>query len=299
MSDELYERLGVSRNASADEIKKAYRRKALELHPDRNPGDAAAEEAFKAASEAYQILSDSQKRAIYDRYGMDGLRAGGGGFQDAADIFSHFQDIFSDFFGGNIGGFGVDPRVARNAPRRGSDLRLMLRITLAEAADGVQREFDVRVADARGAEEPRKVRVSVPAGIDTGQTLRVSGQGQPGLNGGPPGNLYVTIDIEAHERFEREGADLLTHLDVSFAQAALGAKLEATLLSGDTKRVEVPAGTQPGDAIVIEGAGMPKLERRGRGRLICVVRLKVPKRLNSKAKKLVKELAAALDEPTD
>lgn len=290
---DLYALLGVSREADADAIKKAYRRKALELHPDRNPGDQAAEEGFKAASEAYQVLSDPQKRALYDRHGMAGVRAGTGGFQEAQDVFSHFQDIFADFFGFS-GGAGFDPRAYRTAPRRGADLRLMMRVSLDEAYEGLKREFDLEVEGADGRRETRKVRVAVPAGIDSGQTLRVSGQGQPGMNGGPAGHLYVTVEVEGHELYQREGADLLYELELSFPQAVLGDEIEVPLLGGGMKKLKVPAGTQAGETLVVQEAGMPRLNGRGRGRLICIAHVTVPKRLSGKAKKLVKQLAEEL-----
>ena len=281
---DYYETLGVARNASAADIKKAYRKLALELHPDRNPDDPGAEERFKQASEAYEVLSDAKKREVYDHYGHEGLSGTGyQGVGDMRDVFSHFQDIFGDLFGGGLGGgfgFGGAPR--RGGRSGGADLRVAIRLTLEEAAFGVEREIPLdhpspcprcdgtggtrtvcvacggqgQVAVARGpimlstpcarcqgtgtiisdactecggsgqVNSSREIKLTVPAGIDTGQTLRLAGQGQAGTLGGPPGNLYITVEVEEHARFEREGDDLIYPLHVSFPQAALGDRVK-------------------------------------------------------------------------
>ncbi len=352
---DYYEVLGVDRSVEDRDLKKAYRKLALQLHPDRNPDDPESEEKFKQVSEAYQVLSDPEKRALYDRFGHAGLEgAGYRGFADVGDIFSHFHDIFGDFFGGSdIFGSGFGGRARRNGPRQGENLRTLAVITLVEAATGVKKEIELshpgpcgecqgtgaeggqrttcprcqgqgQVAHSRGmfllqttcpecagmgsvatkacghcqgsGEVPveRKVRVTFPEGIDDGQTLRVSNQGLPGLRGGPPGHLYVTVRVEPNPRFQREGVDLIHELRITFPQAALGDELSVENLYGEKRKLKVPAGTQPGEALVIEGEGMPYLNRGGRGDLIVVVRVVVPKKLSSRAKKLLKELSETL-----
>ncbi|MFW6197603.1 MAG: molecular chaperone DnaJ [Myxococcota bacterium] len=346
---DYYEVLGLERSASATEVKKAYRRLALELHPDRNPEDAHAEERFKEASEAYQVLSDPEKREIYDRFGHAGLEGQGQGFSDPHDIFSHFQDIFGEVFGGGFGGF----RSRRQGPTRGADIRAMVRLSLEEAAFGVKKEIDLehptpcescegtgaeggrrvtcqscggrgQVAHARGVfvlsttcpdchgegqvasnrcddchgrgevMAERRVKVNIPEGIDAGQTLRLAGQGQPGKLGGPSGHLYVTVDVEPHPKFQRDGQDLVYELHVGFSQAAMGAKVPVPTLDGKERELKVPAGTQPGDTLVIDRAGIPRLDGRGRGDLICTVQVDVPTKLSRKAKKLIQELQEEL-----
>ncbi len=355
MSDkrDYYEVLGVSRDASDDDIRRAYRKLALQYHPDRNPGDAAAESKFKEATEAYSVLSDKDKRASYDRFGHAGPGAGfdfsGAGM---GDIFSQFQDLFSDFFGG--GGFGGGGGGRRRA-ERGKDVRVEATITLKEAMTGTKEEIAIRgaapcedcsgsgatagtsaqtclqcggsgqVATQRGfvmfsttcprcsgqgrvisdpckscsgrgmVEKRRKVLVSFPAGIDSGQRLRVPGQGMPGPNGAPAGDLYVDVELEDHERFRREGHDLITQQDLRFAEAALGAERKLELPDGTEIDYTVPAGTQPGTVVSLKGKGMPVVNQRdARGNLHIVVGVQVPKKLNKKARKLLEELDAEL-----
>jgi molecular chaperone DnaJ len=351
---DYYEVLGVEKDADASTLKKAYRKLALQFHPDRNPDDPTAEDKFKEASEAYGVLNDTEKRAVYDRFGHAGLegRGGGAGFQDMGDIFSSFQDIFGDLFGGG-GGFGGGRRQNPNGPTRGSDLSMQIGLTLEEAAFGVQRDLDLKhptpcgacegrggevstctacsgrgqVGQKRGAfvfsttcptcrgtgqkvvkacekckgrgseELERKVRISVPAGVDSGQTLRLTNQGQAGTRGGPAGHLHVTVVVEQHERFQRDGYDLVHELHISFPEAALGTDVEVPALkTGEPPvKVKIPKGTQPGDARVVRGAGIPRLDGRGRGDLINVIQVDVPKELSSKAKKLIEELGKALE----
>jgi molecular chaperone DnaJ len=348
---DYYEVLGLERAASEQDIKRAYRKLALELHPDRNPGDAQAEEKFKEASEAFQVLSDAEKRAAYDRFGHAGVSGQAQGFQDVSDIFSQFSDIFSDFFGGSpFRGAGG----RRSGPQRGADLRTVVELSLRDAAFGVKREVSLshpgpcqtcdgsgeasgkrsvctrcngagQVTHARGllvvqttcpgcrgvgsvvtdpcknchgtgrVELDRTVKVTFPAGIDDGQTLRVPGQGLSGTQGGPAGHLYVDVQLQPDPRFQREGFDLLHPLHVSFPQAALGAELEVPSLEDEPVKVKVPAGVQPGDPVIVRGRGIPRLNQGGRGDLICVVQLGVPKKLSRKAKKLLDELQEELD----
>lgn len=351
---DYYEVLEIERTATPDLIKKAYRAAALKFHPDRNPGNAAAEESFKEASEAYQVLSDDQKRSVYDRYGHAGLENSGVGSGSAADIFSQFRDIFGgDLFGDLFGGGGRQAR--RDGPQRGADLQVGVTLPLKDAALGVKTDVELeypdaceacggsgaasgtrreacamcggrgQVAHARGpfvmqttcpqcrgegsvVKEPckkcggrgevgakRTVKVTIPPGIDDGQTLRVSDQGQPGRRRGPPGHLYVTVQVTPHAHFQRDGADLVYELHVTFPQAALGAELRIPTLEGGEAKVKVPAGTQSGDTVVLSGAGIQRLQARGKGDLVVVVHVDVPKKLSSKSKKLLAELADELN----
>jgi molecular chaperone DnaJ len=354
---DYYEVLEIERSATGDDVKRAYKKLALKYHPDRNPGNAEAEEQFKTCSEAYAVLSDAEKRRRYDQFGHAGLDGAGAGFGDAGDVFSHFNDIFSDFFGG--GGFGSGgggrQRQRRDGPQSGADIRTVLRLSLSEAVFGSKKEVELthpspcelcqgsgakdgqlapcttcggkgQVSHSRGpfllsstcpscqgrgmmpkeacpscrgsGEEQihRKVKVTVPAGIDHGQTLRVPGQGQAGRRGGHPGHLYVTVDIGEDERFERQGNDLLHELRVPFPVAALGGEISIPTLDGDEAKASIPAGTQPGQTVVVEGFGVPRLDGRGRGNLVAIVQIDVPKKLSSKAKGLLKDLRRALEE---
>jgi molecular chaperone DnaJ len=352
---DYYEALGVPREASPDDLRKAYRREALKHHPDRNPGDSAAEAKFKEANEAYQVLSDEEKRRIYDQFGHAGLDGSAGMGDGISDVFAHMQDLFAEMFSGG-GGFGGSAR-----QRRGGDLRVQTRLTLREAAFGCKREVSVRapttcgdcggtgakagtklegcpqcrgtgqVSNARGfvmftstcprcrgggrvikqpcpscsghgaVERARKVNVTFPPGIDSGQRLRVPGQGMPGPQGASPGDLYVEIDVEDDARFERDGADLVTRVHVAFTDAALGAEIRVPALEADDEAasavVAVPPGTQPGAVFTMKGHGVPRLDGRGRGSLVVVVQVDVPTVLTDRARELLGQLAAELREP--
>lgn len=350
---DFYELLGVERTASEAELKKAYRKRAMEFHPDRNPDNPEAEEKFKLCAEAYEVLSNAQKRAIYDQYGHAGLESRGGGphFHDTADIFGQFQDIFGDLFGFGGGGRRPNP----NAPQRGADVQAELQLTLQEAAYGVQKEMPLdhpqpcgscegtgaeggkfetcttcngrgQVARSRGAfvmsstcpacrgqgvkittpckecrgsgetASSRKVRIQVPAGIDEGQTLRLPNQGQAGRRNGPPGHLYVRVHIAPDPRFEREGANLFHRLHISYPEAVLGSKVEVPTLDDKPREepltLKIPPGTQPGDQFTLRGAGIPRLDGRGKGDLVVEVQIDVPRELSNRAKELVEALAA-------
>jgi len=358
---DYYEVLEVSREVTATELKKAYRKKALEHHPDRNPDNPAAEDKFKVCAEAYSVLSDPQKRDIYDRFGHAGLSgAGGPGFGDIGDVFSQFQDIFGDLFGGGGFGFGGFGRRRRdpNGPARGADVRTEVSLSLREAAFGTSREIDLshpspcqacsgtgakdgelascatcggrgQVARAQGAfvmtttcpacrghgvhakaacdecegdghvDIERVVKLTIPGGVDSGQSLRLGGRGQDGVRGGPAGDLYVTVHVESDEDFEREGFDLVHHLSVTYPQAALGAKIEPPALEEDeeaTQALKIPSATQPGATVIVRGGGVPRLHGRGRGDLICLIDVEVPKRLSREQKRLLKELDRTFDE---
>jgi molecular chaperone DnaJ len=325
---DYYEVLGVAQDVDSAELKRAYRKLAVQYHPDRNQGDKDAEGRFKEAAEAYQVLSDPEKRALYDRYGHAGPeRSGFGGFRDAGDVFSAFSDIFGDLFGGARG------------PAAGADIETAVELSLQEAATGVTRE--VRYRRQTGCEECRgsgaapgtqpetcpqcrgrgqvvhsqgflmitttcsrcrgegkvirkvcpscegsgmvlvedRLSVSIPAGVEDGATLRIGGRGQISPRGGRPGNLYVGIHVTPDPRFERDGADLHTEVNVSFAQAALGSSVKVPTLTGEVD-VEVERGTQPGDVFTLRGRGLPRLRERGQGDLHVHFSLVVPKNLS-------------------
>jgi len=346
---DYYEVLGVARNASGEEIRKAFKQAALKHHPDRNQGDPSAEGKFKEAAEASAVLCDEEKRALYDQYGHAGL-AGGAGVDfsqsGVGDILSQFQEMFSDFFGG----MGSPGGGRRRDSGRGQDVRVHASLSLADAMVGGKHEVTIRgnapcdtcngsgarpgtkpetcsqcrgsgqvtaqrgfimfssaCARCRGTgsfvatpcdkcrgsgqeERQRKVLVSFPAGIDTGHRLRVPGQGMPGRANTQPGDLYVDVEIEPDERFERHGDDLGTRVQVSFAAAALGTSVQLQLPDGSGVICEVPAGTQPGSVVTVRGRGIPHVDRRGTGDLHAVVGVSVPTRLSKRAKKLLEEL---------
>jgi molecular chaperone DnaJ len=340
---DYYQVLGVGRNASDGEIKKSYRHLALKYHPDRNPGDKQAEERFKEAAEAYEVLRDTKKREIYDQYGHEGLQGTGfHGFRGFEDIFSSFSDIFEDFFGG---GFGPRKRV-----QRGADLRYDLKISFLEAAFGRDTEIEIprfeicahcngsgvepgyekeicqtcggrgqvtksqgffhistTCPDCHGAgqiiahpctackgvgrvEETRRIKVKIPPGVNTGMHLKLRGEGESGLSGAPPGDLYVEIFVEPHEFFERDENDIICHIPISFVQAALGTALEAPTLDG-SEEVFIAQGTQPGDILRLHGKGIPKLRGRGRGDQIIIIDVRTPINLSRKQKELLRDLA--------
>jgi molecular chaperone DnaJ len=348
-----YDVLGVPRDAGEREIKKAFRTLARELHPDVNTDDPDAEEKFKQAAEAYEILSDPERRATYDRYGHEGLRSGG--YQPNFDQFGSIGEIFEAFFGGGGGGFfGGGAR----GPAAGADVAAELEIDLAQAATGGSFEvsFDAvarcehcrgngaepgtpieqcercggagrlqavtrtpfgQVArtvacdrcggDGRVARTPCRecrgrgrvvtksnVTVEVPPGIASGQRLRVQGRGHAGDPGGPHGDLYVLVEVLEHERFVRDGDDLLTALDVPAPLAALGGTLEVPTLDGAPEQVAVAAGTQPGEVIVLRDRGMPRLRRGGRGDLRVVVNVQIPRRLSAAQRDLLEQFADSI-----
>jgi molecular chaperone DnaJ len=342
---DYYEVLGVERNATDADLKKAYRKLALKFHPDKNPGDREAEEKFKEAAEAYEVLRDGQKRQIYDQYGHQGLEGTGfSGFGGFEDIFSSFGDIFEDFFG-----FGGGRR-SRSRANRGSDLRYDMQLTFMEAAFGAEKEIDVEKAEAcsecegTGAEPGtgvdtcpqcggsgqmgrsqgfftvrttcgrcrgqgqvisnpcntckgrgkvltrKKVSVRIPAGVDNGSRLRLTGEGEAGNYGGPSGDLYVFIHVEEHEFFQRDETSVLCQIPISFVQAALGDSVKIPTLNGETD-LEIPKGTQPGDVFRLRGEGIPSLRNGHRGDQIVQVRVKTPTNLNKKQVALLKEFA--------
>ena len=345
-SHDLYEVLGVARDATADQIKSAYRKLALNHHPDRNPGNSEAEQRFREAAEAYSILSDPEKRSRYDRYGHEGTR-GSGGFDPNA--FVDFADILGDFFGMGSGGGRRGRRTA------GEDLRADLTLTFEEAAFGVEKSLPMRrfercdachgtggkggsgtvscgvcrgrgrvqfrqgffamerpCPECQGAGEKlkdpchdcqgegrtlreRALTIAIPAGVDTGARLRLTGEGNHGRAGGPAGDLYVVLSVEAHEQFRREGYDVVLTWAVPYPVAVLGGSCTVPTLHGD-EELEIPAGMAAGRAFNLRGKGIPRVDGRGRGDQHVVVTIRVPKKLSSEQKKAVQKLADLLKE---
>jgi molecular chaperone DnaJ len=356
---DYYDVLGVPRQAGADEIKKAYRQAALRDHPDRNPGDKAAEERFKEAAEAYSVLGDPEKRTAYDRYGHEGLR--GEGFQGFdPSTFGDFEDILGSFFGINFGLgdlFGGGRRGRTQA--RGRDLALELEVSLEEAAAGAEKEIALDRAescpschgsglkpgtrktscpacggrgktrhqrgffvmtetcprcrgegeiiaspceDCRGSGVKRAkkdLRVRIPAGIDEGTRLRLTGEGEAGERGAPAGDLYVGIRIRPHDFFVRQDGHLSCDVGLSFAQAALGLSLEIPLLAGGSERLKIPPGTQSGSVFRIKGQGIRELNSRRPGDLFVRVQVQTPSDLSREERSLLKQLAALRREPLE
>ena len=348
---DYYEVLGVGRTANADELKSAFRKLAREYHPDVNKSPDA-EEKFKEINQAYAVLSDSEKRQVYDRYGADALNNMGGA-PDYSTI--DFSDIFGDLFGFGFGG-GNNKR-SRNAPRRGADLSMALNLTFEESIFGADKEVEYtrdeacatchgtgaepgtnpsRCSTCNGTGEIRNVRqtflgsmvqvttcpacagsgqvivnpckvcrgrgverravkktVTVPGGVDNGTQVRLPGEGQPGANGGPNGNLYLELHVKEHKFFKRRNDNVVLDLNVNIAQATLGAEVEIPTVEGVTK-LSIPSGTQPGKIFVIKGKGVPHLRGSGRGDQLVVVNVEIPTRLTPDQRKLMEELAHSM-----
>ncbi|WP_034429572.1 molecular chaperone DnaJ [Caldisalinibacter kiritimatiensis] len=350
---DYYEVLGVDRNASEQEIKRAYRKLAKKYHPDMNPDDKEAEKKFKEINEAYEVLSDPQKKARYDQFGHQGVNGQGfGGFGQGAGGFGGFDDIFDDIFDMFGGGFSKGRR--KSGPRKGADLKYRVNIKFEEAAFGTEKEIKINrtencsVCNGTGAkpgtnkttcpkcngtgevryaqntpfgqfvnvrtcdncngtgeiiEEPcskcggtgkerkeRKINIKIPAGVDTGSVIPLRGEGEPGERGGPRGDLYIYINVQPHEIFEREGDDVICEVPISFVQAALGDSIEVPTLDGKV-RYNIPEGTQTGTIFRLKNKGIHHLRGNGRGDQYVKVVVQVPKRLNEKQKELLKEFA--------
>ena len=315
---DYYTLLGVSKTATADEIKKAYRQLALKYHPDRNKGNKEAEEHFKEINEAYAVLSDQEKRHQYDMFGAEGFRQRYSqedifqGF-DIGDVLKDFgvgtSDIFSVLFGGGgrgrgrvrystyggpfgqqapgAGGADFSDYFARGgaAPSQGRDTITDLTITLEEAAKGAEKLISLQ-RDGK----VEKIAVKIPLGIDTGKKLRVAGKGESGPGGTRAGDLYVTVNVQKHPLFTREGADIYIDQEINFSQASLGTTIEVPTLNG-IKKVKIPAGTSGNTKLRLKGEGMPHLKGRGKGDAYVRIVIKVPKKLNSKQRELVEGLA--------
>ncbi len=359
-SRDYYEILQVNRSAAPDEIKRAYRKLAVQYHPDKNPGDKAAEDRFKEAAEAYEVLSNPEKRARYDQFGHAGVGgpggAGPGGGFSMDDVFEHFGSIFEDVLGFR-GGRGEG---GARRPRKGSDLRYDLSITLRESVLGTEKpiEFSRKVGctsckgtgsspgtqpstcptcrgqgrvgvqqgffsyattcpdcqgsgkrilhpcgDCRGegvAAKPTSITVKVPPGIDTGMRLRLTGEGEGGALGGPPGDLYVFIEVQSDSRYRREEFDLIYPLKIGVAQAILGTEVLVDTFDPEPRKLEIPPGVQPGQRLVIPGAGMPKLGKYGKGRgdFVVEIHVEIPSKLSKEAEEHLRNFAAAHQEAT-
>ena len=361
---DYYEVLGVSKGASEDEIKKAYKKLARKYHPDMNPGDKEAEEKFKEVNEANEVLSDPDKKARYDQFGFAGVDpsygagAGGPGWGDGAAgfDFGDLGDIFGSFFGG---GFGGAQRRNPNAPQRGESIRAAVTVTFTEAAFGCEKEITVERSeqcptckgngcaagttpevcptchgsgsvqtrrqtpmgvfastspcskcggtgriihqpcpDCHGQGRIRKrrsIKVNIPAGIDDGQTISLRGQGHAGKNGGPSGDLLITVMVQPHEIFRREGTSVFCEAPITYAQAVLGGTLEIPTIDGKVK-YDIPEGTQTGSVFRLRGKGIPALNGRGRGDQYVTVNIETPKNLNKEQKEALKKFSDLLGE---
>jgi len=353
MSKDYYELLGVFRSASADEMKKAYRKLAVKYHPDKNPGNKEAEEKFKEISHAYEALSDPAKRSQYDQFGESAFQygAGGGGFHDPSDIF---REVFSGAFGSifeGIFGFGGDS--SSHGPRRGRDLEYRIKIDFFEAVNGATKQIKVRKYDTcancggigakpgtgkvtcgvcggsgqvrqsagffsiartcsacgglgETIKEPcsecggtgrkevtKKITATIPKGVDSGVRLRLSGEGESGLNGAGGGDLYISILVKEHKFFSRRGYDVACEIPVSFAQLTLGDEINVPGLYGDVA-LEIPAGTQSGYIFRLKGKGIQRLDAKVKGDQHIKVQVEIPKNLNAHQKKLLKEFEESL-----
>lgn len=350
---DYYEVLGASKGASADELKKAYRKKAKELHPDRNSDNPNAESQFKEVNEAYDVLKDADKKAAYDRFGHAAFENGmggaggqpGGGFGGGADFSSAFSDVFDDLFGDMMGGRGGGGRARAS---RGSDLRYNLRISLEEAFAGMQKTIKVPTSvtcdgcegsGAEGGAEPttcptcsgrgkvraqqgfftvertcptcqglgqniknpclkcggagrtetdRSLSVNIPAGVETGTRIRLGGEGEAGLRGGPSGDLYIFIDVSEHRLFQRDGNQLFCRVPVSMTTAALGGDLEVPTIDGGRSRVKIPAGSQSGRQMRLRSKGMPALRGAGVGDMFIELAVETPVNLTARQKELLR-----------
>jgi molecular chaperone DnaJ len=349
---DYYDVLGVPRTAGEAELKSAYRKLAMQYHPDRNPGDKAAEDRFKEAAQAYGVLADPEKRSLYDRFGHAGVSASGGGAGFDPSVFSEFGD-FADILGSMFGFGDLFGGRRRGGPQRGADLRYDLEISFEEAAHGaeptiqiprqetcetcsgsgaaagttpavcsmcrgqgqIRRQqgfFAIAVTcpqcrgvgrtitkpclSCRGAgrvARERKIKVKIPAGIDSGQQLRLQGEGESGAAGGPPGHLYVVVHVKEHEFFRREGTNLFCEIPVNFTTLALGGEIVVPTLDG-SERVKVPEGSPTGTTLRVRGKGLPDVNGRARGDLFATVQVITPKKLTRDQRQLLEQLAAAL-----
>lgn len=348
---DYYQLLGIARDASIDEVKKAFRKLAFQYHPDHNHHEEAAAQ-FIEINEAYQVLSEPQKRASYDRFGHSSAETFGRGFDDANDFTGSFGDIFEAFFSGTT-------RTRKSTPQKGADLNYQLSLTFEEAILGCEKELEIKRTEncslchgtgsepgnqaikctycngsgelqqihkslfgnfinktvcerchgegsiithpcskCKGAGRERKnhkIVVNIPAGVDEGSRIRLIGEGEAGIKGGPSGTLYITLSVQKHSFFERQGSDILYELPINFAQAALGDEIEIPTIEGKTT-LKIPQGTQSGKVFQLKGKGIPNVNRSSRGDQLVTVMVITPKKLNEKQRKLFHELAQDLDE---
>lgn len=304
MADDFYQVLGVKRDASADEIRKAYRKLSRENHPDVKKDDKAAADKFRKVQEAYAVLGDAEKRAQYDRFGQAYSQAGGrtppwagggggAGPIDIGDLFGEGIDI-GDLFGGFTGraGFGGGRRAASPRPSKGQDLRAELTVPFLVAAEGGQHELTI---DRAG--KPERITVKIPAGLPEGSTIRLAGEGHPGAAGGPAGDLLLTIHVAPHPYFRREGNDLHVEVPVTPAEAVLGAKVEAPTLSEGRVVVTIPPGTSSGRKLRLRGKGVPDRKTGTRGDLYVIARIVVPESPTNEQRELYERLKALDRDP--
>lgn len=361
MAKDYYGTLGIAKDASPEEIKKAYRKKALEFHPDRNPGNPKAEAQFKLVSEAYEVLSDENRRRTYDQYGEEGLRSGGmggpggfsGGFSSMEEALRTFmgafgggrgggESIFDSFFGGGADGGGVEEE------RKGASKKATVKVTFEEAARGTEKELAItnyitcetchglgaksrtgiktcsscqgkgQIYQSRGffsmssvcpqcggagqtitdpckncggagrVKDKQRIKIRIPAGVDSGMRLKMSGYGDAGQGGAPPGDLYVYIEVEPHEAFTREGDDVYLELPITFPEAALGCKKEVPTPLGETCRIPIPEGTQNGKLLRVNAKGFPNVHGQGHGDLLIRILVETPVKLTEKQKEALR-----------
>lgn len=354
---DYYEVLGLEKGADEQAIKKAYRKLAMQYHPDKNPGNKEAEEKFKEINEAYEVLSDANKRSRYDQFGHAGVGGNGDGGFEGFSGYGGFDDIFGDIFDMFGGGFSSGRR--RNGPQKGADLKYELSITFEEAAFGVEKDISVSRHESCGTcggtgakagtskktcskcngsgevryaqrtplgqfvnvktcdvchgegsiiETPckdcggtgkvmkdKKIHIKIPAGVDTGSVIPLRGQGEPGIKGGPTGDLYIVLRVKPHEIFQRDGNDVICEMPITFVQAALGDELVVPTLDGKIK-YKIPEGTQSGTIFRMKGKGIPSLRGYGRGDHYVKVVVEIPKKLNDKQKELLKRFADEMGE---
>lgn len=364
---DFYNVLGISKGASADEIKKAYRKNALKYHPDKNPGDAAAEKKFKEISEAYEVLSDDKKRQIYDQYGPDALKAGmgggpgGPGGMGGMGGFSSMEEALRTFMGAFGGGGGGDSifesifgqeQEQHSSVQQGASKKMSMTISFEEAIQGAEKEVVLtnfvscsrcdgsgaasasaikRCARCQGSgmvhqsrgffsmsspcsschgqgktisdpckechgegrlKKKQNVTIKIPAGVDNGMRIRMGGYGDAGLSGGPPGDLYVYINVDPHPVFQRDGDDVIIELPITFTEAALGTKKEIPSPIGNSLRIDIPEGTQPDKVLRVKGKGAPNVHGQGVGDLLVRVTIETPVRLSEKQKELLEKFAS-------
>lgn len=301
---DFYSILGVTRTASQDELKKAYRKLAMQWHPDKNPGDKKAEEKFKEISEAYDVLSDSKKREAYDQFGHSGAQGfggaggpfggGAGGFGGQGPGGDPFQDIFGDMFQDIFGGARGGPRPHRR-PSKGADLRYTLNVSFEDSALGCEKVISF-MRQKGGKEESAKLSVNVPAGVKEGQRLKLTGEGDTAQGGGAPGDLYVIINIQEHPLFKRNESDVTLDLPIVYTDAILGTSIEVPTLTGKAM-IRIPPGTHSGQTFRLKGKGFPKLGGFGSGDMLVRILVDTPHNISSRQKELVEELSKST-EPT-
>ncbi|AOT68532.1 molecular chaperone DnaJ [Geosporobacter ferrireducens] len=354
---DYYEVLGLEKGVDEQAIKRAYRKLAMQYHPDKNPGNKEAEEKFKEINEAYEVLSDANKRTRYDQFGHAGVGGNGDGGFEGYSGYGGFDDIFGDIFDMFGGGFSGGRR--RNGPQKGADLKYELGITFEEAAFGVEKDINVsrhescNTCSGTGAKpgtskktcskcngsgevryaqrtplgqfvnvktcdvchgegsitetpckdcggtgkvmKDKKIHIKIPAGVDTGSVIPLRGQGEPGIKGGPTGDLYIVLRVKPHEIFQRDGTDVICEMPITFVQAALGDELVVPTLDGRIK-YKIPEGTQSGTIFRMKGKGIPSLRGYGRGDHYVKVVVEIPKKLNDKQKELLKQFADEMGE---